>query len=60
MARAWKDNWDVPIGGLLIDTLAYNFIKDWEHRDKSYTYYDWMSRDFFEYLNHHPPRRWIW
>lgn len=25
MARAWKDNWDVPMGGLLIDTLAYNF-----------------------------------
>ncbi|MDR1974389.1 MAG: hypothetical protein LBQ31_06905 [Bacteroidales bacterium] len=35
MARAWKDMWDIPIGGLLIDTLAYNFLKDWEHKDKS-------------------------
>lgn len=50
MARAWKEKWDVPIGGLLIDTLAYNFLKQWEYRDKSYVYYDWMTRDFFVYL----------
>ncbi len=50
MARVWKDNWNVPIGGLLIDTLVYNFLKDWEYKDKSYTYYDWMVRDFFEYV----------
>lgn len=50
MTRAWKNYWDVPMGGLLIDTLAYSFIADWEHKDKSYFYYDWMSRDFFSYL----------
>lgn len=50
MARAWKDFWDVPIGGLLIDTLAYQFIRDYEYRDKSYLYYDYMSRDFFDFL----------
>lgn len=50
MWRAWKDKWNVSIWGLLIDTLAYNFLKNWEHKDKSYTYYDWMSRDFFKYL----------
>lgn len=50
MARAWKDNWDVPMGGLLIDTLAYNFLKDWSYRDKSFAHYDWMTRDFFQYL----------
>ena len=50
MARAWKNKWDVPIGGLLIDTLAYNFLKQWEYRDKSFIYYDWMTRDFFAYL----------
>lgn len=51
MTRAWKDAWKVPISGLLIDTLAYNFIIDWKHRKESYTYYDWMMRDFFEYLS---------
>lgn len=50
MARAWKDTWNIPIGGLLIDTLAYNFLKTWNNNDKSFTYYDWMTRDFFEYL----------
>lgn len=50
MARAWKDKWDVPIGGLLMDTLAYNFLKSWAHREKSYLYYDFMTRDFFAYL----------
>ena len=50
MARAWKRKWDVPIGGLLIDTLAYQFIENWKYRDKSYLYYDYMSRDFFKWL----------
>jgi hypothetical protein len=50
MARAWKRTWDVPIGGLLIDTLAYQFIADWQYRDKSYLYYDYMSRDFFKWM----------
>ena len=50
MARAWKKNCNVSMSGILIDTLAYNFIIDWEYKDKSYLYYDYMSRDFFEYL----------
>jgi Second Messenger Oligonucleotide or Dinucleotide Synthetase domain len=50
MARAWKRTWDVPIGGLLIDTLAYQFIESWQYRDKSYLYYDYMSRDFFKWM----------
>lgn len=51
MARAWRDENDVPISGILIDILAYNFLSNWSNRDKSYTYYDWMSRDFFKYLS---------
>lgn len=50
MARAWKSKWNVEISGWLIDTLAYYFIRDWHFRDKSYLYYDLMTRDFFEYL----------
>ena len=50
MMRSWKRQWHVPLGGLLIDTLAYQFIADWEYRDKSYLYYDYMSRDFFAYM----------
>ncbi|AXE36753.1 SMODS domain-containing nucleotidyltransferase [Chromobacterium phragmitis] len=50
MMRDWKNKWSVPIGGLLIDTLAYQFIDTWEHRDKSYVYYDYMCRDFFKWM----------
>ncbi len=51
MMRAWKREWSVAIGGLLIDTLAYQFIETWGHRDKSYLYYDFMCRDFFKYVS---------
>jgi Second Messenger Oligonucleotide or Dinucleotide Synthetase domain len=50
MMRAWKGTWDVPIGGLLIDTLAYQFIENNGYREKSYLYYDFMCRDFFDWM----------
>ena len=50
MMRAWKSEWNVPIGGLLIDTLAYQFIDNWKYKDKSFIYYDWMCRDFFDFM----------
>lgn len=51
MMRAWKQKWDVRIGGLLMDTLAYQFIENWQYRDKSYMYYDYMCRDFFKWMS---------
>lgn len=51
MARAWKEEHCVPMGGLLIDTLAYRFLESWEFRNNGYLYYDWMTRDFFKYLS---------
>lgn len=55
MARAWKNKHGVSIGGLLIDTLAYNFLcSTTEYDSRSYLYYDWMSRDFFKYLSELP------
>ena len=50
MARAWRHNCNVPMSGILIDTLAYKFLTNWQYKDKSYLYCDYMSRDFFEYL----------
>lgn len=60
MTRAWKDKWDVPMGGFLIDTLAYNFLKNWTHQDKSYLYYDYMTRDFFAYLKNQDADKNYW
>lgn len=47
MARIWKSENSAPISGMLIDTLAYNFIDSWLHKDKSYLYHDFLVRDFF-------------
>lgn len=55
MARAWKNKHGVVMGGLLIDTLAYNFLKSTNDYDnKSYAAYGELSRDFFEYLKDQP------
>lgn len=57
IARAWKNNHGLEIGGLLIDTLAHNFLKSTnDYDDKSYSYYDWMARDFFKYLMNQPDK----
>lgn len=60
MIRAWKDQCGVPMGGLLIDTLAYDFIRDWSYRDKSFMWYDWLTRDFFEYLSNINDKQSYW
>lgn len=55
MIRAWKNKHGVAMSGMLIDTLAYNFLNSTtEFDDKSYTYYDWMVRDFFLYASNQP------
>jgi hypothetical protein len=60
MMRIWKRKWDVPIGGLLIDTLAYQFIENWEYRDRSFVYYDWMCRDFFNFMANQDKKKEYW
>ncbi|PZR22994.1 MAG: nucleotidyltransferase [Flavobacterium psychrophilum] len=60
MMRSWKRYCNVPIKGILIDTLACRFLDNWAYKDKSYLYYDWMTRDFFEYLKNQPKDQTIW
>ena len=55
MARAWRNKHGLEMSGLLIDTLAYNFLEGTkEYDERSYLYYDWLSRDFFKYLSEQP------
>ena len=53
MLRAWKNTHNVLMSGILLDTTAYRFLLNYEHADKSYTYYDWLSRDYFKFLLDH-------
>ncbi|SON61730.1 hypothetical protein MSIMFI_03248 [Mycobacterium simulans] len=51
MARAWKNKHGVVMGGLLMDTLAYNFFqKTTDHHSATTATYDLMVRDFFKFL----------
>jgi Second Messenger Oligonucleotide or Dinucleotide Synthetase domain len=50
MVRAWKEYNGVNMGGLQIDTYVERFLKNYEYASNSYTYFDWMTRDFFKFL----------
>lgn len=55
MIRSWKNNVGVGMGGLLVDTLTYNFLKDHDEYDySSSSIFDKMCRDFFCYLKDQP------
>jgi len=60
MMRSWKSKWEVPLGGLLIDTLAYQFIENYQYRDKSFLYYDFMCRDFFKWMAEQDEKQDYW
>lgn len=46
MLKAWQRECNVPIGSLVIELRAVNFLRKWEHFDKGATYHHWMIRDF--------------
>lgn len=57
MARAWKNANGANIGGLVIDTLVYNFFAQTNEYDYANTAsFDLMSRDFFEFLMDEPEK----
>lgn len=60
MMRVWRDVHSVPMSGMLIDTLAYQFIEGWAHRDKSFFYHDYMARDYFLYLSQRDTAQCYW
>lgn len=53
LTRSWKKKHDVHIGGLLIDTLAFNFLKQNEQY-QSGKHYDHMFSDFLAWLSNEP------
>lgn len=61
MARAWKNKCGVKIGGLLIDTLCYEFFKKNEkYHTSTYSNYDLLLKDFFEFLKNYDTDRVYW
>jgi hypothetical protein len=60
MMKAWKRQNNIPISGLLLETHVMNFLDGYEQNDKSYTYYDWMTRGFLKYLSERDPNQTFW
>lgn len=58
--KAWRNENNVPISGMLLETLAMNFLIQYEYANKSYFYYDWMVRDFLKYLSQQNPEQSYW
>lgn len=57
MARAWKDTNGVAMGGLLIDTLVQRFFSTTtDYDNKGSLWFDFMVRDFFEFLMNEPDK----
>ncbi len=61
MTRAWKNKCGVKIGGLLVDTLCYEFLQNNEdHWETNYSNYDILVRDYFEFLKDYDKERKEW
>jgi len=50
MLKAWKYECNVPVKSLSLEVLASEFVKQWQYREQTIFYYDWMIRDFFEFM----------
>ena len=48
--KVWKRACNVPIKSLALELMAVDFLAGWPYFDKSSTYYDWMIRDFADYM----------
>ena len=61
MTRSWKNKSGAPIGGLLIDTLAYNFLKEATNfHSIGVEKFPEMIKSFFEYLSNQNDEQEFW
>jgi hypothetical protein len=50
MMKVWQRVCSVPLKSFHIELVAVSFLSQWQYREKSSTWYDWMVRDFLQYL----------
>lgn len=50
MAKRWQAHCSVPIKSFWIELLAVDFLKTWSNSGQTALYYDYMVRDFFEFM----------
>lgn len=50
LLKAWKDYCNVPIKSIVLERAALVFASNWQYRINNMFWYDWMVRDFFDFL----------
>jgi hypothetical protein len=50
MLKCWQGYCNVPMKSFCLELLAVDFLSTWQYRQNTATYYDWMTRDFMQYL----------
>lgn len=53
MVKIWKRECNVPLKSVYLEIIVNLFVQQWQHRDMTIFYYDWMVRDFLAYLLRH-------
>lgn len=51
MMKRWQEFCSVPLRSFCLELLAIEFLSTWQYRGKSTVYYDWLTRDFFQWLS---------
>ncbi len=57
MLKAWKRECSVDIKSISLEVAACVFVSNWPYRNQTLFYYDWLVRDFFEFMLRY---RWGW
>ncbi len=58
MLKAWKRECSVDIKSISLEVLVCEFVKQWQHKDRTLFYYDWLVRDFFEFMLRYKYQGW--
>jgi hypothetical protein len=58
MVKAWKRECSVEMKSISLEVLVCAFVEQWQFKLQTVYYYDWMVRDFFEFVLRYTDRGW--
>lgn len=50
MVKVWKRECNVEMKSIFLEIMVNKFVSEWQYKDRTIFYYDWMVRDFFTYM----------
>jgi hypothetical protein len=58
MLKAWKRECSVDVKSISLEVFVCEFVNQWPHREQSLYWYDWLVRDFFEFMLRYRQNAW--